>query len=102
MREKKMISKKEITEKLKMVIDPELGIDIETLGLVYEITPSLPKPKIKMTLTSPMCPYGPQLIADVKMKVKELKGVGEVEVEITFDPPWEPSEEVKMMLGMVQ
>ena len=96
-----MITREEIVEALKKVIDPEIGIDIYTLGLVYEITPSEKKQKIKMTLTSPMCPYGPQVIADVKEKVGQLKGVEEVEVELTFEPPWEPSEEVKLMLGIM-
>ena|SRR3989338_4150960 len=96
-----MSTREEIIEALKKVVDPELGIDIWTLGLVYEIIPHRNTPKIRMTLTSPMCPYGPQLIADVKHHVGNLVGVKEVEVELTFEPAWEPSEEVKLMLGMM-
>ena len=96
-----MITRELIIDALKKVIDPELGIDIYTLGLIYEITPTEKKPKIKMTLTSPMCPYGPQVIADVKHFVGELKGVEDVEVELTFEPLWEPTEEVKLMLGVM-
>ena len=95
-----MISREEVIEALKKVVDPEIGIDIWTLGLVYEITLG-EKTKILMTLTSPMCPYGPQLLADVKERVGELKEVKEVEVELTFEPVWEPSEEVKLMLGVM-
>lgn len=96
-----MITREQIVEALKKVIDPEIGIDIYTLGLVYEIFPNESKPKVKMTLTSPMCPYGPQVISDVKHHVGQLPGVKEVEVELTFEPLWEPSEEVKLMLGIM-
>ena len=93
-----MLSREQIIDALKKVVDPELGIDIWTLGLVYEIYPE--QPKILMTLTSPMCPYGPQVIADVKQKIQQL-GVQNVEVELTFEPPWEPSEDVKLLLGII-
>ena len=96
-----MISNEQIVEALKKVVDPELGIDIYTLGLIYQITPNDEKPIIKMTLTSPMCPYGPQVISDVKQKVGALPGVKEVTVDLTFEPPWQPSEDVKLMLGIV-
>ncbi len=96
-----MITHEQMVEALKKVVDPELGIDIWSLGLIYALIPDAEKPKVRMTLTSPMCPYGPQVIADVKEKIGALKGVKEVDVELTFDPPWEPSEDVKLLLGMV-
>ncbi|MFA4886918.1 MAG: metal-sulfur cluster assembly factor [Candidatus Nanoarchaeia archaeon] len=96
-----MISNEQIVEALKKVVDPELGIDIYTLGLIYGITPDPEKPIIQLTLTSPMCPYGPQVISDVKQKVGALPGVKEVIVDLTFEPPWQPSEDVKLMLGIV-
>lgn len=96
-----MVSREQVVEALKKVLDPEIRIDIWTLGLIYDIFPDDERPKVRMTLTSPMCPYGPQVIADVKHNVGGLPGVKGVEVELTFEPPWEPSEEVKMMLGIV-
>ncbi len=96
-----MISREQVIEALKKVVDPEIGIDIWTLGLVYEIIPQEPKIKVIMTLTSPACPYGPQVIADVKEKIGKINGVKEVEVELTFEPMWEPSEEIKLMLGIM-
>ena len=96
-----MISREKVIDALKTVVDPELGIDIYTLGLIYEVTPLEEKVKVKMTLTSPMCPYGPQVIADVKESVGKIPGVKEVDVELTFEPLWEPSEEVKLMLGVM-
>ena len=96
-----MISNEQIVEAIKKVVDPELGIDIYTLGLIYKITPDSEKQIITMTLTSPMCPYGPQVISDVKQKVGALPGVKEVTVDLTFEPPWQPSEDVKLMLGIV-
>ena len=96
-----MTSNEQIIEALKKVVDPELGIDIYTLGLIYEIKVDPIKPIIKMTLTSPMCPYGPQVISDVKQKVGAIPGVKEVIVDLTFEPPWQPSEDVKLMLGIV-
>ena len=53
-----------------------------------------------MTLTTPMCPYGPMLIEEIRARVRDLKGVREVEVEVTFDPPWQPSEQLRATLGV--
>jgi len=57
--------------------------------------------KIKMTLTTPMCPYGPALIDSVKEAIKKVNGVRDVVLDLVFDPPWVPSEELKMQLGLV-
>ena len=96
---KKKITQEHAIELLKKVIDPELGIDIYTLGLVYEIAIKEREIFIKMTFTSPLCPYGPILVEDVK---KNLIGGGfkEADVEVVFTPVWEPSKEVRMMLGL--
>lgn len=96
-----MIQKDTIIEVLKTIEDPELFIDIWFLGLVYSIEIDESKVVIEMTFTSPMCPAGPSLIGQVEEKVGALEGVSEVEVKIVFNPPWEPSEEVKMMLGLM-
>ena len=90
-----------IIEALKTVEDPELFIDIWFLGLIYGIGIEQGQVVIDMTFTSPMCPAGPQLKGDVISKVGAIPGVREVVVNITFSPPWEPSEEVKGLLGMM-
>ncbi|HEV8289740.1 MAG TPA: metal-sulfur cluster assembly factor [Candidatus Norongarragalinales archaeon] len=96
-----MVLPEKVMETLKTVEDPELKIDIITLGLVYEIrTYDDNTVFVKMTFTSPGCPYGPQLIQKVKQSIYDLGGVKDVRVEVVLDPPWQPSEEVKMMLGM--
>jgi metal-sulfur cluster biosynthetic enzyme/nitrite reductase/ring-hydroxylating ferredoxin subunit len=85
-----------VREELKRVIDPELFVNIVDLGLVYNVD-LVPgevggsKVKIDMTMTSPMCPAGPQLIAQCKQFVGQLSGVDSVEVKIVMDPPWTPA-----------
>lgn len=85
-----------IREQLKKVIDPELFVNIEDLGLVYEVNIGEPDDQqkqavnIDMTLTSPMCPAGPQLVAESRQFVSELEGVGEVDVRVVMEPAWSP------------
>lgn len=93
-----MVTKEEIIEVFKQYLDPELGIDVWTMGLIYDIAISENLVKVKMTFTSPMCPFGPQMISELEEKIKAL-GV-KVEIEVVFDPPWEPSEELRAMLGV--
>lgn len=98
-----MITKEQVLEKLKAVKDPEIGMDIVSLGLVYDVTILEGKVKLTMTLTSPMCPLGDSLTSDVRAALKDLPDVGESEVQITFDPPWDTSrmsEEAKSKLGI--
>lgn len=98
-----MVEKEQVIEVLKKVNDPEIQYDIWSLGLVYDVGIEGNKVKILMTFTSPMCPYGPMLMDDVRRQVSAIDGVGEVEVEITFTPPWGPdkmSEEAKIGLGI--
>ena len=98
--------KDKIIEALKTIEDPELFLDIWFLGLIYNIgiddaDPAGAEVAIDMTFTSPMCPAGPELRHAVVTKVGELEGVQKVSVNITFQPPWEPSDEVKGLLGMM-
>lgn len=93
--------KEHVIEALKKVIDPELFIDIWTLGLIYEVSIEEDSCKIKMTFTSAACPMGPQLVGDVKDKVLEVEGISDVEVAVVFQPPWEPSEDLKAMMGLL-
>jgi metal-sulfur cluster biosynthetic enzyme len=97
-----MVEREKIIEALKQVEDPELFLDIWFLGLIYSINiEDEGVVKIDMTFTSPMCPAGPSLVEQVKNRVSEVEGVSSCEVKITFTPQWEPSDEVKGMLGML-
>jgi len=102
------VSEDTIREELKKVVDPELFVNIIDLGLVYEVTVAeTPEAKsnisIQMTMTSPMCPAGPQMIANSKQVLAAVEGVGEVEVKIVLDPPWSPdrmTDEARDQLGI--
>lgn len=95
-----MPTRDQIVEKLKKVIDPELYLDIWTLGLIYGITIDEDRVDIEMTFTSVACPAGPQLVEEVRGKVGEVEGVGQVNVKVVFTPPWQPSEDLKSLLGI--
>lgn len=80
-----------VWNKLKEVIDWEIGLDVVTLGLVYDIiVDDQNNVKVTMTMTTPMCPLAGGILSDAEMKVRSIEGVGNVEVELTFDPPWTP------------
>lgn len=97
-----MVSREQIVDVLKTIEDPEIFLDIWFLGLIYNIDIADDGVvSIEMTFTSPMCPAGPQLVDQVKTGIEKLEGVKSVDVRIVFTPPWEPSEEVKGMLGML-
>ena len=97
----KKITEQQIIDKIKLIKDPEIKIDIWTLGLIYKITFEEDGVEILMTLTTPFCPFADDLIAEVEKKVGELGyKEGEVRVELTFEPVWTPSDEVKMLLGI--
>ena len=99
-----MLTETEIKEKLKEVFDPEIRVNVVDLGLIYEIKADGETVNVKMTLTSPMCPLGPQMMKDVHNKVLELPGVKDANVELVWSPAWDPrtmaSEEAKMELGI--
>ncbi|MFH2020019.1 MAG: metal-sulfur cluster assembly factor [archaeon] len=95
-----MVEKSKIIDALKTVYDPELGMDVWSLGLIYEIKIIGSDVFIKMTLTTPMCPYGPMLMEMIEEGVKQIKGVKIVKLELTFEPLWQPSDELKTMMGM--
>ena len=91
------LTEDQVREELKKVIDPELFVNIVDLGLVYtvDIEPNADDEAqadvaIEMTLTSPMCPAGPQLVGQSKQVVSEMEGVAEVDVKVVMDPPWSP------------
>ncbi len=89
---------------LKTVYDPEIPVDIYELGLIYTISQDESgKVEVIMTLTSPMCPVAGSLPFEVQEKVKSVPGIQDVNVELTFDPPWTKemmSEEALLELNM--
>lgn len=91
---------KKIIDVIKNVQDPELGVDIWSLGLIYDIHENN-NLNIVMTFTSPMCPYGPQIVSELKSGLKS-KGYKEekININVVFNPLWEPSEELKEALGL--
>ena len=98
------VSQDQIIEKLRQCLDPELGINIIDLGLVYSINIEGQRIHILMTLTTPGCPLDSYFVRDITAKIKSLKGVSDVTVEMTFDPLWSPtkmSSESKDLLGFV-
>ena len=94
-----------IVKVLKTIFDPEIPVDIYELGLIYDVFVNEDfDAKVLMTLTSPNCPVAVSLPAEVEQKVKSIKGINQVEVEMTFDPPWTKdlmSEEAKLELGFL-
>lgn len=94
-----------IVKTLKTIFDPEIPVDIYELGLIYDVFVNENYDvKILMTLTSPNCPVAETLPMEVKEKVSSINMVKDVEIELTFDPPWEKdmmSEEAKLELGML-
>jgi metal-sulfur cluster biosynthetic enzyme len=97
-----MPTKDQIVEALHMVEDPELGMDIVELGLFYDAEIDGPKVKIVHSLTSMGCPAGPMIQDGIYDAARSVEGVEEVEVELTFEPPWTPdmmSDDAKFILG---
>jgi metal-sulfur cluster biosynthetic enzyme len=97
-----MPTKNDLLEALRQVEDPELGMDVVDLGLVYDVEVEGPKVKVLYSLTSMGCPAGPLIAEDMSRVSREVPGVEEVELELTFDPPWTPdrmSDDAKFILG---
>ena len=91
----------EMVEKaLQSVEDPELHIDVWTLELIREVKINLGSVDILMTLTTPFCPYGPSLMEEIKNAVYDVEGVKEVNLQLTFEEPWKPSDDLKAYLGI--
>lgn len=84
-----MLSKEAVIEALKQVFDPEIPINVWDLGLIYDIQIRENESVfVKMTMTSPTCPYAGLLMADVEGKIKEKAGAKKVELQLTFNPVW--------------
>ena len=93
----------ELIDALKEVIDPELMINIVDLGLVYNVEQVGSIVNVEMTLTSPACPAGPQIIHQAKTAVEKFDDVEKAEIKLTMDPPWTPermTEDARDQLGI--
>jgi len=96
------ITEDQVREALSSVNDPELGFNIVDLGLVYTVQIDGSKVYVQMTLTSMACPAGPQMVEAAREAVLGLDGVDEVDVTLTFSPPWGPEmmrEELRWIFG---
>ena len=96
------LDRDDVWEALENVIDPELGLDFVSLGLVYDVELDDKDVHITFTLTSPGCPIGPQVTEQMKEFVSEVEGVEKVFPKMVFSPPWSPermSEDAKFALG---
>lgn len=99
-----MISQEQVINKLRECLDPELGVNIVDLGLVYGVNIEGNKVNVLMTLTTPGCPLDSYFAKDITTRLKSVKGILDVSVELTFEPRWEPnkmSQESKDLLGFV-
>ena len=98
-----MALEERVVAALKTVFDPEIPVDIYELGLIYDIEVEDARVKVRMTLTSPACPVAGSLPGEVEQKVEGVDGVERAEVELVWDPPWNPgmmSEAARLDLGM--
>ena len=97
------VTEKEIRDALRGVKDPELGLDLVVLGLIYDIEVREEQVKAVISLTSPFCPVAGEIVEQVKQAIEGVEGVSAAEVELTFDPPWTPeriSPLVRASLGL--
>lgn len=100
------VTSEQVRQVLRPVKDPEIDLSIVDLGLVRGISvdPESAHVTVKLTLTSPMCPLGPEIIEAARFAVSRLDGVEHAEVELVWTPPWDPrvdaTEDVKAMLGI--
>jgi metal-sulfur cluster biosynthetic enzyme len=97
-----MPTKEDVVDALRQVEDPELGMDIVELGLLYDVEVEGPKVKVSYSLTSMGCPAGPMIEEDIQNVASGVEGVQEVETDLVWDPPWTPermSDDAKFILG---
>jgi len=97
--------KEEVLKAIKQVYDPEIPVDVYELGLIYDLRIfPVNNVYVLMTLTSPSCPSAGSLPGEIEQKIREVQGVNDVSVELTFDPPYSTemmSEEAKLELGFM-
>jgi FeS assembly SUF system protein len=94
----------EVVETLKTIYDPEIPVDIYELGLIYKIQYKLPVVEIDMTLTSPTCPMADMLTYEIQTRLKLIKGIEDVAINIVLEPEWNQemmTDEAKLKLGLL-
>lgn len=99
------VTKDVVLDALSSVIDPEIGLNIVELGLIYEVNIEGNNVYVKMTVTAPGCPLMKYMVESAKQAIKRIEGVEKVEVKLVWDPPWTPermSEEAKRKLGLTK
>ncbi len=98
------ITRDEVVKALKGCVDPEIGLNIVDLGLIHDISiDGSNSVKVKLTMTSPMCPVTSVILADVQLRVEHLHEVGSVDIDLVWDPAWSPemiSEESRMSMNI--
>ncbi|MCY4556098.1 MAG: iron-sulfur cluster assembly protein [Chloroflexi bacterium] len=98
------VNRDEVYEALRTVYDPEIPVNVVDLGLIYDVQVSDANDVfVQMTLTFPGCGMGPHIAQQAEWAIQDVEGVEEVNIELTFDPPWSPdliSEEARNMLGI--
>ena len=94
-----MITKEHVIERLETIMDPEVNMDIYTMGLIYDIRIDGDSAHITMTYTTPFCPAGPLLQQQIRDELLAL-GFQKAGIEVTFDPPWKLPEALKAVLGV--
>ncbi len=98
------VSQEEVYDALKTVYDPEIPVNVVDLGLVYEVQVAENNDVfVQMTLTFPGCGMGPHIAQQAEWAIQDVEGVEDVQIELTFDPPWSPdliSEEARSQLGI--
>lgn len=97
--------REQVVEAIKTVFDPEIPVNIYELGLIYKVEVNEARDvQIDMTLTSPNCPAAQSMPAEVEQKTRAIDGVGEVTIDVVWDPPWSPehmSEAARLELGVM-
>ena len=99
----KEVSLDDIKEALRDVYDPEIPVNVYDLGLIYDIRLNGGEVYVQMTLTAPGCGMGPYIAQNAEWRIAEIEGVEDVEVDMVFDPPWNPemiTEDGKKLLGL--
>ena len=100
----KVVSQEEVYEALRTVYDPEIPVNVVDLGLIYDVQVSDENDVfVQMTLTFPGCGMGPHIAQQAEWAIQDVEGVEDVQIELTFDPPWSPdliSDEARSSLGI--
>ena len=99
----KEVTLDEVREALRDVYDPEIPVNVYDLGLIYDIQLNGGEVYVQMTLTAPGCGMGPYIAQNAEWRIAEIEGVEDVEVDMVFDPPWNPemiTEDGKKLLGL--